>query len=646
MKDNYDPYSHDHDNQNQYQQPQYNVVGGSPSTGTTIVSPQSISSPVYDYNINSSTNQYNNHGHSHNSNSGGGGHHHHNRLGHPQPYYASYNDINSKPQDNNSNNNYNNYSNYYTQQQQQQQQQYNNNYDNNNYNNNNNYYPQQQQQFSPQQFYNNNLNGGNVSFQLLLNNLLNDNDAKKLAIWIVVMLIFTLYEIFYGAYLESLGLVSDGFHTLFDCIGLIISLMGMIFGRKGPNQDYTYGYDRWEVLGTFANCCFLLFVSFFLFLESIERLLEPPHIHDHGRVISLAFVSLIINLLGLFFFKRQHSPMDSNNNRNKGLIRNMNLLTITNHILVDSCTSLGVIFSSLLGKTMGLEISDSLISLIIAAIIVYDVLPVALRTAKTLLQTTPDAIKQDIDSAMIKIQKINGVLDCNERHFWAHSSGSYIGSINVIVRSNCLEHEITSTVRKHLSFIQDLTVQVEREHIHNHNHQHSHNQEQLNHEHKHHHNHDNHDHHNEHNHDHHDHDHHEHHDEHNHDEHDHHGHSHNNNNNNHGHSHNNNNNHHGHSHNNNNDQQQEHHHSHDQEDEVPKYQVQQEDTDEIEHEHEHEHDHEHIHDHHHNENDDDHNHSHGHSHQHKHNHSHDNDHHNHNHSHNTDGWGEDDDSTQ
>jgi len=607
MQDSYDPYAHRNDDQhNQYyqqspQQPQY-TVESSPSNNNinnnNVVSPQSISSPTpYDYNNNNQYSNSNSNNHSH------GHHHHHNRLGHPQPYYASYSEINSKQDYNNSNNI--NYNNYY-QQQQQQQQQYNNNDNNNNF-----YQPQQQQQ----QYFNN-INGGNVTIQLLINNLLNDNDAKKLAIWIVVMLIFTLYEIFYGAYLESLGLVSDGFHTLFDCIGLIISLMGMIFGRKTPNQDYTYGYDRWEVLGTFANCCFLLFVSFFLFLESIERLLEPPHIHDHGRVISLAFVSLIINLLGLFFFKRQQQhSMDSNRN-SKGLLssRNMNLLTITNHILVDSCTSLGVIFSSLLGKTMGLEISDSLISLIIAAIIVYDVLPVALRTAKTLLQTTPDTIKLDIDSAVMKIQKIDGVLDCSERHFWAHSGGQYIGSINVVIKSTSSENEISSIVRRYLSFIQDLTVQVEREHSHSHNH--SHNQEQLK-EHKYHnhdHNHHEHDDHHDHNHDQHEHEH----------EHEHHGHSHNHNQ--HGHSHNHNQ--HGHSH----DHGHEHHNHTEQEEEVPQYQVQQEDSEEIEHNHQHHHDEE---EHHNNDHDHDHDHDHGHSHNH-HGHSH-----SHNHSHNTDGWGDD-----
>ncbi|KAK5576168.1 hypothetical protein RB653_007309 [Dictyostelium firmibasis] len=428
------------------------------------------------------------HGHSHN---GGHGHSHGNnysglphlrtQVGHAQPYFSSYNELNNSGDIPNNNNQYNNtqYSNNNN----------NNNNNNNQYNNNNSGYNNNYNQYNNNNVYNNNnefsIDGkSGITIKHLLNNLNRDSDAKKLAVWISVMLVFTIYEIFYGAYLESLGLVSDGFHALFDCIGMGIALLAMLVGKRGTsNQEYTYGYDRWEVLGTFSNGCFLLFVSFFLFLESIERLLEPPHIHNHGRVISLATISLIINIVGVLFFKQK-----SNERKQQSTIRSENLLTISHHILVDSCTSLGVILSSLVGQVFGLEISDSLSSIIIACIIVYNALPICIKTSAILLQTTPEQLKININNAIKDILVMEGVIDITEKHFWSHSPGNIIATVNVLTKKNCDDISLTQSIRNRLSFVQDLTVQLDKEGKHNgghHSHEHKEDKKSHNHSHNH-----------------------------------------------------------------------------------------------------------------------------------------------------------------
>ncbi|EGG15757.1 putative zinc transporter [Cavenderia fasciculata] len=352
---------------------------------------------------------------------------------------------------------------------------------------------QQQHQHQPQQqqYYNNPNNNyynnndsitfeTNLSFGHLYDNLMRDESAKRLAMWIAVMLCFTLYEIFYGAYLESLGLVSDGFHQLFDCIGFVISLLSMLVSKKGTNREYTYGYDRYEILGVFSNGCFLLFVSFFLLLESVERILEPPHMHNHGRVISVALFSLVINVVGILFF-RQHSLKHSNNKKsddignNSNNYRNMiyndrirqdNFVTIFTHIIVDSCTSLGVILSTLLSQLFGFDLSDSLISIIIAFIIIYQVIPICKRTAFVLLQTTPDAIAPQIKSANLKVSTMHGVVKIGDSHFWTQSQGNTVGSMVVYVKDDKVNQQaLLKEIRTlYTSFVNDITIQIQVEH--------------------------------------------------------------------------------------------------------------------------------------------------------------------------------------
>lgn len=54
--------------------------------------------------------------------------------------------------------------------------------------------------------------------------------------------------------------MNDGFHMMFNCAALGITLTAMVLARRGPTLDFTYGFDRHEVVAAFSNSMFLLFV--------------------------------------------------------------------------------------------------------------------------------------------------------------------------------------------------------------------------------------------------------------------------------------------------------------------------------------------------------------------------------------------------
>ena len=86
-------------------------------------------------------------------------------------------------------------------------------------------------------------------------------------------------ELIYGVYSNSLGLISDAFHMLSDCLSLLVALFAAYFAlKKKANETYTFGYARAEVLSGLFNGVFLIFVAFNVFIESIERMYEPQKI--------------------------------------------------------------------------------------------------------------------------------------------------------------------------------------------------------------------------------------------------------------------------------------------------------------------------------------------------------------------------------
>ena len=52
---------------------------------------------------------------------------------------------------------------------------------------------------------------------------------------------FTGVELLYGVWTNSLGLISDGFHMLFDCTALVIGLCAALMARWKASRTFSYG---------------------------------------------------------------------------------------------------------------------------------------------------------------------------------------------------------------------------------------------------------------------------------------------------------------------------------------------------------------------------------------------------------------------
>lgn len=52
---------------------------------------------------------------------------------------------------------------------------------------------------------------------------------------------FTFVEMIYGVWTNSLGLISDGFHMLFDCSALVMGLYAAVMTRWKATRIFSYG---------------------------------------------------------------------------------------------------------------------------------------------------------------------------------------------------------------------------------------------------------------------------------------------------------------------------------------------------------------------------------------------------------------------
>lgn len=256
--------------------------------------------------------------------------------------------------------------------------------------------------------------------------VMSDKDSRNLFFFLLLNLTFGVVELLYGVWTNSLGLISDAFHMFFDCSGLLVGLAAKVVTKWRANDQFSYGYVRAEILGGFINGLLLLFVSFFIFSESVERLIEPPEV-KHERLFVVSVLGLFVNLIGIFAFQHggghghshggghghshgghghSHDHGHGHSHENHGHSHNGHIghghshgggggegshimQGVYLHILADTLGSVGVIVSSVLMYLFGWMVADPICSLFIAILILVSVVGLLRSSLEILMQRTP-----------------------------------------------------------------------------------------------------------------------------------------------------------------------------------------------------------------------------------------------------------------
>lgn len=105
-----------------------------------------------------------------------------------------------------------------------------------------------------------------------------------------------------GYAVHSLALVADSFHMLNDVLSLCVGLWAVRVANTGSSKMYTYGWQRAETLGALVNGVFLVALCLSIFLEAIQRFVEPQVVSNPKLVLIVGCLGLASNILGLFLF--------------------------------------------------------------------------------------------------------------------------------------------------------------------------------------------------------------------------------------------------------------------------------------------------------------------------------------------------------
>ena len=173
---------------------------------------------------------------------------------------------------------------------------------------------------------------------------------------------FVILEVVAGLISNSMGLVSDAGHKLIDVFALIIALVGFRLADKENFRRVSAGIALF-------NALILLIAVGIIIKESIVKFANPEPVS--GAIVSwTAAIGILVSGLSAWLLMRHRSDI---NTRAAFL-----------HMATDSLLSLGVVISGIVISLTGLHVIDPVISLVIAAVILFNTVRLLLEAVKAL----------------------------------------------------------------------------------------------------------------------------------------------------------------------------------------------------------------------------------------------------------------------
>jgi len=232
------------------------------------------------------------------------------------------------------------------------------------------------------------------------------NFGAAFAIGTGLNLALVLAELGFGYLSNSLALISDGVHNFTDVIGLLLAWGASLVARWQPTALRTYGFRRASILAALGNAALLFVATGAIVIEAMRRFAAVQPV-ESTTVLWVAAIGIAVNTATALMFMR-------------GRTQDINTASVFAHMAGDAALSFGVvIIAFLIGRTGWLWL-DPLMSIAVAAAIVWN----SWGLMRDGMNMALDAVPPGVDPAAVRsyLSSLPGVSEVHDLHIWAMST--------------------------------------------------------------------------------------------------------------------------------------------------------------------------------------------------------------------------------
>lgn len=236
---------------------------------------------------------------------------------------------------------------------------------------------------------------------------------------IALNLLFVVIEAGVGFIYNSLGLLSDAGHNLSDVFSLLLALVAFRMAKLHATHHFTYGYKKATILISLVNAVILLVAVGAILIESIYKLKHPVPVS--GQAISwTAGIGILINGLTTWLLMRDRK-------------KDLNVQGAFLHMMMDTLVSVGVVISGILISYKGWNWIDSIISLLIAAVILFSTFGLLKESLFLSIDAVPSSVH--LENIQQEIEALPQVKSWHHLHIWGISTTENAATVHIVLNN-------------------------------------------------------------------------------------------------------------------------------------------------------------------------------------------------------------------
>jgi len=262
-------------------------------------------------------------------------------------------------------------------------------------------------------------------------------------------LAYVVVTLIAGLRAHSLALLSESGHNVSDFLALLLSFAAVYFQSRPADDARTFGYQRAGVLAAFINAATLIFIALWIAYEAVHRLSNPVTVQPRIMMVVAAAGVVMNGVIAALLW---------------GVARDVNLRSAFLHMAGDTLSTAAVIAGGAGILLTGKNWIDPVLSLVIAALILWSSVGIVRETLNILLEGTPRGVYlADIRSGM---EAVDGVVNVHDLHVWCLGSQSSALACHVQIadippsESACILVNLNHVLKEHFH-IAHTTIQFE-----------------------------------------------------------------------------------------------------------------------------------------------------------------------------------------
>lgn len=210
-------------------------------------------------------------------------------------------------------------------------------------------------------------------------------EVRAIQVAIACSVIGTIVKFTVGVITGSMSMISSAVDSVGDLFVSLVNLLVVRYSGLGPDDDHNYGHEKIEGLGAMFEGGFILAAAAFIAYEAIHKAMVREVTHDTTLGL-LTMLPILAMTFGTVLYLRKVAKATGS------LVVKSDAL----HYMTDVWVNVGVIVSLGLVKLTGKPIIDTIVSLVIAAYMIFSSLKIVREGFDVVMDKSlePETVKE------------------------------------------------------------------------------------------------------------------------------------------------------------------------------------------------------------------------------------------------------------